>query len=118
MFDRLAGLVLRKPKRVLLVTLLVVLVASGAAGGLTSRVTLGGYDKNGSEAAAAAAVLQGTFRQGDPNLVLMVTDPRGVASPQTAAVGQALTHRLSGEPDVTNVSSYWSLGRPAAMRNE
>jgi putative drug exporter of the RND superfamily len=118
MFDRLAGLVLRGPRRVLLVTLLLVLVASGAAGGLTSRVTLGGYDKNGSEAAAAAAVLQGTFRQGDPNLVLMVTDPRGVDSPEAAAVGQALTRQLAGERDLTNVSSYWTLGRPEAMRNE
>ena len=117
MFDRLAGLTLRRPRAVLLVALLAVLAASGAAGGLASRVTLGGYDKNGSEAAAAAAVLRDTFKQGDPNLVLLVTDPRGVDSADAAAAGQALTQRLAGEPDVTNVSSYWTLGHPAAMRS-
>jgi RND superfamily putative drug exporter len=83
-----------------------------------SRVTLGGYDKNGSEAAAAAAALQGTFRQGDPNLLVMVTDPRGVDDAAATAAGTALASRLAGEEGVRNVTAYWTAGKPAAMRNE
>ena len=117
MFDRLAGLVLRKPRAVLLVALLLALVAGGASGGLNSRVTLGGYQKNGSEAAEAAEVLQGPFKQGDPNVVLLVTDPRGVEDTAAATAGTALTQRLAAEPDLVNVSSYWTLGKPAGLRN-
>jgi putative drug exporter of the RND superfamily len=118
MFDRLAGIVLHKPRAVLLTTLVLVLLASGGAAFLMSRVTLGGYDKNNSEAAAAAAALQGTFDQGDPNLVVMVTDPRGVDDTAATTAGTALASRLSGEPGLRNVVSYWTAGKPEAMRNE
>jgi putative drug exporter of the RND superfamily len=118
MLDRLAAFVVRRPRAILSVTLLLVLLASGAAIGVASRVTLGGYEKKGSEAATTAAVLQSTFRQADPNVVLMVTDRRGVDSPEAAAAGQALTRRLAGEAGLTNVSSYWTLGRPEAMRSD
>lgn len=118
MFDRLAGLVLRKPRAVLLVALLLALVAGDASGGLNSRVTLGGYEKNGSQAAEAAQVLQGTFEQGDPNVVLLVTDGRGVDDAAAAAAGTALTQRLAGEPDLVNVGSYWTLGKPAGLRSD
>jgi len=102
---------------VLLATLLLALVAGGASSGLTGRVTLGGYEKNGSETAEAAQVLQGTFRQGDPNIVLLVTDQRGVDDPAAAAAGTALTQRLAGEPDLVDVGSYWTLGKPAGLRS-
>ena len=118
MFDRLAGLVLRKPRAVLVVTLLLVLAAGAVSSGLNSRVTLGGYEKEGSESQRTTQVLQDTFEQGDPNLVLLVTDERGVDSPAAQAAGQALTQRLAGEADVANVASYWSLGRPEQLRSQ
>src|SRR5215204_1202920 len=117
MFDRLAGVVLHKPRAVLLTTLVLVLLASGGAAFLMSRVTLGGYDKTDSEAAVAAAALQGTFRQGDPNLVVMVTDPRGVDDSAATTAGTALASRLAGEEGVRNVTAYWTAGKPASMRN-
>jgi len=118
MFDRLAGLILRKPRAVLLVTLLLVLAAGAASSGLNSRVTLGGYEKEGSESQRTTQVLQDKFEQGDPNLVLLVTDDRGVDSPAATAAGQALTQRLSGEPDIGNVVSYWSAGRAEQLRSQ
>src|SRR4051812_40818960 len=112
MFDRLAGLGLRKPRAVLVGTLLLGLAAGAGASGLNSRVTLGGYEKDGSESQRTTQVLQGKFKQGDPNLVLLVADDRGVDSPAGQAAGLALTQRLAGETDLSNVASYWSLGRP------
>lgn len=118
MFDRLAGLVLRRPRAVLLVTLLIVLGAGAASSGLNSRVTLGGYEKEGSESQRTTQILQDKFDQGDPNLVLLVTDDRGVDSPAAQATGQALTQRLSGEADISNVVSYWSAGRAEQLRSQ
>ena len=57
MFDRLAGLVLRKPRAVLLVTLLIVLAAGAVSSGLNSRVTLGGYENEGSESQRTTQIL-------------------------------------------------------------
>src|SRR5918993_615208 len=118
MFDRLAGLILRKPRAVLLVTLLLVLAAGAASSGLNSRVTLGGYEKEGSESQRTTRVLQDKFDQGDPNLVLLVTDERGVDSPAAQAAGLALTQRLAGEADISNVVSYWSAGRAEQLRSQ
>jgi RND superfamily putative drug exporter len=118
MFDRLAGLILRKPRAVLLVTLLLVLAAGAASSGLNSRVTLGGYEKEGSESQRTTQVLQDKFDQGDPNLVLLVTDERGVDSPAAQAAGLALTQRLAGEADLSNVVSYWSAGRAEQLRSQ
>src|SRR5918993_319609 len=118
MFDRLAGLILRKPRAVLLVTLLLVLAAGAASSGLNSRVTLGGYEKEGSESQRTTQVLQDKFDQGDPNLVLLVTDERGVDSPAAQAAGLALTQRLAGEADISNVVSYWSAGRAEQLRSQ
>ncbi|WP_328915291.1 MULTISPECIES: MMPL family transporter [unclassified Streptomyces] len=116
MLNRLANSVLAKPKRILLVTLLVVLCAGSVAGGLTSRLTMGGYESSSTQSAKAATVLQDTFKQGEPNLTLLVTDPRGIDDPAVAEAGQALTQQLAGEKDVTNVVSYWSSGKATALR--
>jgi RND superfamily putative drug exporter len=116
MLDRLANLVLRKPRAVLLVTLLLVLCAGGPASGLMKRLTMGGYESGLTESHKAGVALQDTFKQGDPNLVLLVTDPRGVDAPAVVQAGQALTARLAREPGVESVVSYWSSGKAAALR--
>ena len=116
MLDRVTSLALRSPKRVLLVTLLVVLVAGGMSSGLMKRLTMGGYESGTTQSHEAATVLQDTFKQGEPNVVLLVSDPRGVDSPPVAAAGAALTRRLAAEPDVTNVTSYWAAGKASALR--
>ena len=118
MFDRLAGLVLRKPRAVLVVTLLLVVLAAGALGaGLTSRLTMGGYESKDTESARAAQVIEDQFQQGPPNLVLLVTDARGVDQPEVAAAGAALTERVSREAGVSNVVSYWTTKSPGDARH-
>jgi RND superfamily putative drug exporter len=116
MLARLTNLVLQRPKAVLLVVLLVVLTAGTMASGLQKRVTAGGYEDEGSEAKQTSAYIERTFGRSEPNLVLVVSDRRGADNPQVAAAGQALTQRLAKEHDVNQVQSYWSLGRPPALR--
>ena len=96
MFDRLAGLVLRKPRAVLVVTLLLVLAAGAVSSGLNSRVTLGGYEKEDTESARAAQVIQDTFQQGTPTWSCWSPTPAG--STRRQAAGRALTERVAGRP--------------------
>ena len=117
MFDRLSRLVLQSPKKTVLLTLLVVLLAGAAGGSLQSRLTMGGYEASGSQSSKAASILDKTFKQGEPNLVMIVSDKRGVDDAAVAQSGAALTAKLATEPDVTNVTSYWSAGKPTALRS-
>ncbi|MBT2446403.1 MMPL family transporter [Streptomyces sp. ISL-43] len=107
---------LNSPKKVLLWTLLVVLLAGGAAGGLQSRLTTGGYESTSTESFKAAAELDETFKQGEPNLLLLVKDERGVDDPAVEAAGAALTSKVAGEAGISNVVSYWTSGKAPALR--
>ncbi|AWZ04271.1 MULTISPECIES: MMPL family transporter [unclassified Streptomyces] len=116
MFESLSRVLLNSPKKVLLWTLLVVLLAGGAAGGLQKRLTMGGYESTGTESFKAAAELGETFKQGEPNLLLLVKDERGVDDPAVAAAGAALTEKIAGEAEISNVVSYWTSGKAPALR--
>ncbi|MFL6136345.1 MAG: MMPL family transporter [Frankiaceae bacterium] len=116
MLDRLASLTLRNPRRILLLTLLVVVIAGALSAGIGNRLTMGGYESSRTESHRAAVALQDRFGQGEPNIVLLVSDPRGVDAPAVAALGAGLTRRLAGEPGVTDVVSYWSEKRPPGLR--
>ncbi|MCA2211633.1 MMPL family transporter [Jidongwangia harbinensis] len=92
-------------------------VLGGAAGPvLFDRLTVGGFDHAGGESARAAAALRETFGQSAPNLVVLVTDPRGVDDPAVTAAGTELTRRLAAEPGVSSVVSYWTSGNAPQMR--
>ncbi|MFF5258462.1 MMPL family transporter [Actinomadura viridis] len=118
MLDRLAGLVLRKPKSVLVLVLLFVLAGGAVSQTMTKRLTMGGYSDENSESHHAAQVLAQTFKQGEPNFMLLVTDRRGIDDPAVAAAGTALTQRLQREAGLQSVASYWTAGKPAALRNK
>lgn len=116
MLDRLADVVLRRPRAVLLVTLLLVLSAGAMSSGLMDRLTMGGYESGITESYEAAEAVENTFDQGEANLVLLVQDSRGVDHPAVSTAGQALTARLAAEPGVVGVESYWSLGGAEPLR--
>jgi RND superfamily putative drug exporter len=115
MLEGLARFVVKRPRRILLAVLLLAIIGSMAALGLNSRLTANGYDPNNSQYQAASAILQNEFGQGDPNFTVVVTDPRGVNNPAVAAAGTALTKRLAAEHGVTEIASYWTVGRPAEL---
>ncbi|MER7758939.1 MMPL family transporter [Streptomyces sp. NPDC097619] len=93
-------------------------LAGGAAGGLQKRLTMGGYEYTGTESYKAAAELDKTFKQGEPNLLLLVKDDRGVDDPAVAVAGADLTAKITAEEGVTGVFSYWTAGKPKSLRDE
>ncbi|HEV7896221.1 MAG TPA: MMPL family transporter [Planosporangium sp.] len=106
-------------KRRLLIYLSAALfVLAGAVGGsVIPKLSTGGFVDVGTESSRAKEILARDFHTGPPNLILLVTDLRGVDDPAVARAGQAVTERLAGEPDVVEVISYWSSHSPA-LRGE
>jgi RND superfamily putative drug exporter len=119
--QRLAGFVLRRPKAVLWATLALVAVAGALGGGVVQKLSSGGFIDSGTESARASALLAERFDTGAPNLVLLVTDARGVDDPAVSTAAAALGRSLAAEEGVADVVSLWEApGSPPnpALRSE
>jgi RND superfamily putative drug exporter len=115
---RLADVAVRRRRLVLLVSLVLFAVAGAVGGNVAQHLSTGGFDDPSSESGRVATILDEHFGQGDPEVVLVVSSPKGVDDAEVAAAGQRLTERLAGEDKLTNVVSYWSLGSPPPLRSE
>ncbi|MEV0354530.1 MMPL family transporter [Nocardia sp. NPDC050697] len=108
----------RRRAGVILVVFAALALGLGAFGsGLFDKVQGGGYSDQGSESARAATVLRDTFGEAAPNLVLLVETGSSVDDPAASAAASALARDLAAEPGVARVSSYWTDGKPAALRS-
>lgn len=123
MLDRLltrtAQLAVHRAK-VILALAVVVLIAAGAYG-FTVFGKLGseGFEDPGSESARAQRLLNERGIH-DPNVVMVISarDGRSVDDPEVAAAGLALTQKLVDYGHVADIGSYWSLGKPDALRSD
>ncbi len=115
MLARLAPVLVRSRRRVLVLALLFLVLAGAVGGGVAQELSAGGFDDAASESSRASALLEREFGAGAPNLALLVTAPGGVGSVAAVAAGEALVARLAAEPGVTAVTSWWTSGRPAPL---
>lgn len=118
MFERIAELTVRRPKLVLVVAgLLVVLMGVLGAGAFGKLLSGGGFDDSASESTRAKQVIDKKFG-GETNLVLLVRAPDGgVDGPAAKQGGQTLVADLKKEKHLDNVISYWDAGIPE-LRSE
>ena len=118
MLTRLAWLIVRH-RRLVLVFSGVYLCAAGALGsGAFGVLEDGGFEDPRAESTRAADAVEGSFDAGAPNLVLLTRSSTGsVDDPRATADGAALTDALAARPDVSEVESYWSLGGAPALRS-
>jgi RND superfamily putative drug exporter len=116
LLTRLASFAVARRRLVLVVTALFLAVAGGLGGGVAAELSGGGFDDPKAESVAAAEVLEEQFGSGAPNLVLLVKTPDGADDPAAVAAGQALVKRLSAEEGVVQVTSWWTSGRPDALK--
>jgi RND superfamily putative drug exporter len=112
MFDRLAGLAVRRPKLVLIATALLVVGALLYGMNVLTGLKQGGQTDPASGSARGAEVLNTQFGAGHPNVVLLVHADQPVDDPAVAAEGVRLAERLAAEPEVAGVSSYWQVKAP------
>ncbi|HEX6390847.1 MAG TPA: MMPL family transporter, partial [Solirubrobacteraceae bacterium] len=118
MLERYARFVVGHRRAVLVTSLVGLLVAAAAFVDLGNRVTMEGFVVRDSESHRAKQLLAREFKQGLPNLVLVVGADKGsVDHGRIARAGEDLTRRLTRERGVANVVSYWSPQRPAALRS-
>ncbi|CAN5823189.1 MMPL family transporter [soil metagenome] len=116
---RLAQLVIEARVWVLAGAAIFVAVAAAFGLGVHDRLTVGGFDDPGSESNQAARRLKDGFSAGQPNFAVVVTTNRGTVDDRDAVrAGTAITARLGDEDGVSGAISYWSLGRPAPLRND
>jgi RND superfamily putative drug exporter len=118
MLERLSGVVQRTPRTVVVIAALFAVLGAAAATTLFGKLSGGGWDDAASGSGRAATILSSDFRQGAPNLTLLVTAPQGVATPGATAAGTTLTRQLAAEPGVIGVTSYWTSGGQPLLRSK
>ena len=92
-------------------------VAGALGGGVAKELSGGGFSDPKAPSSVAATALARTFGGGAANLALLVTAPGRVDDPAATQAGRDLVQRLSGEPGVVSVVSYWTSGRSASLRS-
>ena len=117
MLTALARLAVARRCLVLVATVLFLALAGTVGGGVAAQLSGGGFDDPAAESVLAAEVLEAQFTSGAPNLVLLARAPQGVDDPAAVAAGEQLAARLAAEPGVTQVVSWWTSGRPDALRS-
>lgn len=105
---RLGEAVTRRPKRVLLIFALVLVVAGVLAAGTLPQLQLARFETPGSPAVLAQEELAG-LGSGPPNVTVLITARDGdVDQPDVAAAAGEVEAALDAEPGIEDVFSYWS----------
>ena len=117
MLARLGSFVVRRRRFTLAGGLLLMIAAAVFGGGVARNLIAGGFEPAGAESVRAEEVLEGSFGQVEPNVVLVVTAADGdVNSGQTRVAGTEITEFVAGFEHVDLAVSYWTLGDPPPLR--
>ncbi|MFN2526443.1 MAG: MMPL family transporter [Actinomycetota bacterium] len=115
---RLGRFVVRHPRRLLIVSALLLALAGGLGASVVDHLSTGGFEDPDSESSRAAMRIEKAFGVADPDVVLLVESRTGsVDDPEVAAAGVSLTRALAEEEGVARVDSYWSLGGAPPLRS-
>ncbi|WNG80767.1 MMPL family transporter [Mycobacterium sp. ITM-2016-00316] len=115
MLNRIAQLAMAAPRRVLAVTVLVMVAAAIFGIPVAKTLSAGGFQDPTSQSSQATALLTEKFDQGDMQLLITVTSAEGVDSPAATAVGTEIVTALERSPHVAQVSSAWTAPPAAAV---
>lgn len=103
----------RWPRRVVLWGAAVTFAVSLMAGlDVHDRLVLGDIVPLGSQSLRADDILQDAFHTGNADLVVIARAARPVDDPAIDAAGTRLTERVSADPGVWRVTSYWRGHEP------
>ncbi len=118
MLERMANVVVRRRRRVLVAALVVFAVCGAVGGGVAEHLSSGGFEDPRAESTRAQRIVDQRFGAGSPNLVLLVTAKGGdVDSPEAEAAGAALTAEVAALPGIDQAVSYWTLGNAPPLRS-
>ncbi|HEY9392696.1 MAG TPA: MMPL family transporter, partial [Nocardioides sp.] len=118
MFHRLGTLVVRNPRRVLVIGLVALLGAIYLATSAFGKLDDAGFDDPASESSRAATALEEGFGNG-AGFLLTVSAADGAVTEGTAAKdAQALVDRLRADDDLTDVVSYLDAPGPGMISDD
>ncbi len=105
---------LRRPRLILVVTFLVMVVGVLLSGSATALLKNGGFDDPSSDSVTATKVLERHFPTSQPNLTVLVrAGADGVDGATAQRAGGSLVQRLGKEKDVQLVASYFGTKDPS-----
>jgi putative drug exporter of the RND superfamily len=117
MFYRLGRFVAGHAKVVLAAAAVVVVLSAVLGVGVFSRLLSAGFDDPSSSSSQAKVLLDQKFG-GEPDMIFLVHARSGtVNDPGPTASGTALAQRLSADPRLREVTSYWATKVPS-LRSE
>jgi uncharacterized membrane protein YdfJ with MMPL/SSD domain len=109
------GTVAHRRRWIVIIAVLLLTVIGGAWGsGVSSRLTQGGYDDPGSQAAQVDKVIEDTIGKQGGDVVVLYTAPAGTTV-DDPALARKIDSVLTALPsaDVSKVVSYWNTHLPA-----
>ncbi|WP_435108195.1 MMPL family transporter [Nocardiopsis synnemataformans] len=116
---RLGDGLARRPGRVILASVALVLVALTLAAGTMDRLLLSRFESPGSESLGVEQQLEEGFGTGKHHFLLLVTAQQGtVDDPEVVEAATALERDLASREGVAETASYWGRGESPAMRSE
>lgn len=117
MFERLGHFVVVRRKAIL-ATYLISLVIAGAVGsGVFANLKTQGYDNLNSDSARVDSILTSDFKTQDASALLIIDGPVNVDDPAARAKAEKIIAKVSVEPHVEKVTSYWNSGQSPALRS-
>ncbi|UMB68243.1 MMPL family transporter [Mycobacterium paraterrae] len=114
MLQRVTRLSIAAPRRIIAVTVLLLVGAAIFGLPVIDRLSGGGFQDPTSESARASDLLRHKFDQTDQQILIVVTAPAGANSDQARRVGTDVVDQLRRSPWVLNVSSAWTSPPQAA----
>jgi len=104
---------------VLIAALVFIPIAGLVGGGVAQQLSVGGMESPDAESARTADALERDFGQGTINFVVVVRPRDGatVDDPAVTAAATQLTERMTADPELDNVISYFSPGKPPPLRS-
>ena len=115
MLHRIALLAIAMPRRILAVAALLLVAAAVFGVPVAKSLSAGGFQDPGSESARAAQLLTDKFGQGDMQMLVTVSSPRGATSPDASAVAKDVVAHLEHTPHIAGVTSAWTSPASAAL---
>jgi RND superfamily putative drug exporter len=109
-----ARLAITAPRGIIAAAFLIMVGAGVFGFPVIDALSAGGYQDPSSESSQAQRALAEKFDNGDLGMIVAVTSEAGVQSEGAATVATDIVGQLKASPDVTRVSSAWTVSPPAA----
>lgn len=117
MFERLGHFVVIRRKSILAVYLVALVFAGAVGSGVFANLKTQGYDNLSSDSARVDSILKNDFNNQDASALLVIDSQKNVDDPIARSNAEKIIAKVSVEPNVESVSSYWNSGQSSALRS-